>query len=149
MNQQVHPSYGVKLSIKIACLLLSFTVLLNGTGFAAMLNCDDTCCHFVPPPSAPASHMGCHEDDMDASPSTPTVQLMALPPNPLPQNLVQCGENTAASMLTLKRELSGELIVSTVAQHVSSSPRPGSEREPVLRLLISTSSSRITAPLRI
>jgi hypothetical protein len=139
----------MKLPTKIACLLLALTVLLNSTGLAAMLNCDPACCQSVPA-SAPANHMGCHEEDaMTGSESEPTVELTALPPNPLPQSVVQCSETDAASMLTNKREFSHELIASTTPDPTTSLTTQNVHGELVLRLLPSGSSTSIVLPLRI
>jgi hypothetical protein len=139
----------VKLPAKIACLLLALTVLLNSAGFAAMLNCDPACCQSVPA-SASSNHMGCHEEDeMARSESEPAVQLTALPPNSLPQNVGQCSGTATSSMLTGKQEFSHELIASTTPEPRTSSTTQNGDRERVLRLLPSGSFSSIVPPLRI
>jgi hypothetical protein len=136
----------VKLSTKIACLLLALTVLLNSTGFAAMLNCDPACCQSAPA-SAPANHMGCHdENEMAASESEPAVQLTASPALPLPQNVVQC-ETAAASMLTDRQEFSRALLASITSERATSSTKHNGDGAFVLRPLSPFSS--IVPPLRI
>jgi len=148
MSRCIQPK-RMKSSVKIACLLLSVTVLLNGTGFAVMFNCDQACCQSVAA-STPVSHMGCHEDDeMAGSQSEPTVQLTALPPGPPSQNIAQCSGTAAASMLTNKQGLNRDITASETSEPTTSSTTQNRNRELISRLWPSTSSSSIVPPLRI
>jgi hypothetical protein len=103
---------AVKSPIKIACLLLSLILLLNGAGFAAMLNCDQACCQSASSPPAPDNHMSCHDDEeMTEMQSEPAIQVASLPATPPPQNSMQCGSAEIASSLDPKRDFRDELYI--------------------------------------
>src|SRR5436305_6332401 len=127
IRQQVYLRQIVKLPAKIACLLLSLILLLNGTGFAAMLDCDRACCpSSAPPLAAESSHMNCHGDGEMALSSDAALQLENQPPVPPPVNFIQCGSDIpSASLLTQKLDLRYHLIASAALEQTSPAQAKG------------------------
>lgn len=84
----------MKFPFKVTCRLLSLMLLLNGAGFAAMLDCERDCCQSSPRPLSNESHMGCHEDEAMSQALDANLQLHneSMPSSPL--NFVQCGTDS-------------------------------------------------------
>src|SRR5215469_8406869 len=112
----------MKFSLKVACLLLSLILFLNGAGFAAMLDCERDCCQSSPPPvSTESNHMSCHEDEEMSQALDADLQLHNEPLPSSPPNFIQCGTDSQTTwLLTQKAELGHELIASSVFEQVLS-----------------------------
>src|SRR5262245_28072100 len=107
----------MKFSLKVACLLLSLTLLLNGAGFEAMLSCDQDCCQAsLRPVSTQSSQMNCHEGEEMSQALDASLQLHNDEPLPSsPPNFIQCGADTRTPwLLTQKADVGHELIASAV-----------------------------------
>lgn len=112
----------MKFPLKVACLLLSLMLFLNGAGFAAMLDCERDCCQSSPRPvSTEGTHMSCHEDEEISQALDVNLQLHNEPLPTSPLNFIQCGtDGQTAWLLTQKAEVGHELIASSVLEQVLS-----------------------------
>src|SRR5690242_8971372 len=103
----------MKFPFKVACVLLSLTLLLNGAGFAVLLGCDQECCQSSPRPvSTQSNSMSCHEAEEMGHASDATLQIQNQPVEAPPVNFVPCHREIASgSLLTAKADFRYDLAV--------------------------------------